>query len=326
MNYLQIVAALLVVTVAGQFPLQKEYTPLHKVNFRPHTTNDWAVKKLGHPLERSFIYGQNVEVPAYLRDEVYDVPVLSLEEVVSHPLFEQYYQLPYFRQNFKYPAFQRYVASVYFQRFWTVPAFQTYFVNGVYFYKYVYPLVNVFKYDTVTPVTGEDVWNTNVYPFNYYGQQYGHQYGQQYQQEYDNTYYRYIMDKIYSHIYQGQQHGRLQHIYTDVQLTPEGQVKEETIGQVVDPVTGEYKYTHGDLKTVEQHVAPVEHTVLPEDQYIYEREQEQYKKDYVPEYYQGYNGQYRHQYQYNPFFARYFPQRYNHVQGRVQYPFVYNRY
>lgn len=75
--------------------------------------------------------------------------LLTLEEVMTHPLFRVYYQLPLFRQHFAHPLFQVYLTTPQFQNYWTHPVFPTFFQNQVLFYKYIYPVV--YK-DIQTPI------------------------------------------------------------------------------------------------------------------------------------------------------------------------------
>lgn len=75
--------------------------------------------------------------------------LLTIEEVMAHPLFRVYYQLPLFRQHFAHPLFQVYLTTPQFQNYWTHPVFPTFFQNQVLFYKYIYPVV--YK-DIQTPI------------------------------------------------------------------------------------------------------------------------------------------------------------------------------
>ncbi|OXA50182.1 uncharacterized protein LOC110854001 [Folsomia candida] len=96
------------------------------------------------------------------------VTILSLEELVSTPLFREYLQIPLFRQFYEqYPTvFRRYVESPLFQQFWTVPQFQMYFRNPIFFYKYIVPQVQIIAQNV--PYTSEgDFYNYDKYNTGY---------------------------------------------------------------------------------------------------------------------------------------------------------------
>jgi len=213
-----IVAALLVASVASMdmdlLKFNKEKS-LYKFD-RPVYNEMMLKQKLGYPVEKTMIYGDNVEVPTYLQDEILNKNVvLGLEEIVMTPLFREYMTLPLFRQYWSYPMFQRFVASIYFQRFWEIPAFQQYFLSPVLFYKYVYPLVTVFKYETNTMTStygdlfkGDFVGTKNVLPY-VYGQRdlvntnkffYPTIYNNN-QDFQDQVYYKALLEKMYNHLY-----------------------------------------------------------------------------------------------------------------------------
>jgi hypothetical protein len=152
------------------------------------------LEKIYNPLYTTSTDGDNVEVPTYFQDEILDKQVLSIEELYTTELFREYMNLPLFRQFWNYPMFQRYVASIYFQRFWQVPTFKQYFVNPVLFYKYIYPMVTIFKYDTTT-----------------------YNYGDMYNKEnkvYDQVYYKNLLDKVYNHLYTTSTYGDIDTIKT----------------------------------------------------------------------------------------------------------------
>jgi hypothetical protein len=237
---------------------------------------------LGHPLERSFIYGDNVEVPSYLKDEIVDQPIYGLDEIVAHPLFRVYYTLPLFRQYWQYPMFQRYVASIYFQRFWQVPAFQQYFVSPVLFYKYVYPLVTLFQYGQSTS-TYPTTYKTNypsTYNYNHVEDWSRKEHVAPFASNYynrDHTYAQSLLENIYGHLNVNTvgRHGRLHEVLTEVEVTPEGQIREETYGKIVDPVTGEVRLSTGDAKIVSEKVIPF-HTTYPEQDTTFTHHRDQY--------------------------------------------------
>jgi len=215
-----IVAALLVAAVAGQSTMdilkfKQEKALLNKFD-RP-IMSELLLKKLGYPMEKTMTYGDNVEMPLYLQEELLEKKVLHLEEIMEHPLFREYMSLPLFREYWTYPAFQKYVTSIYFQKFWHIPTFKQYFLNPVYFYKYIYPIVNLFKTEMTMPTTvygdelikGSDmIVNKNVFPFGtgferdllkdklfvptYYNEDLKHK---------DTLHAKYLVAKIYAHLH-----------------------------------------------------------------------------------------------------------------------------
>jgi len=195
-------------------------------------------------MDKTMYYGDKVDMPFYLQDEEYlNKKVLHLEEIMEHPLFREYMNLPIFQQYWTYPAFQKFVTSDIFQSLWTIPTFKQYFINPVYFYKYILPIVHLFKTDITIPTTsiygdelikGSDmIVNKNVYPFvtgferdllkdklfvpTYYNEDLKLK---------DDLHAKYLLAKIYSHLYN----------------IPEELVKEHFFTQkIVDPIT-QYKY------------------------------------------------------------------------------------
>jgi hypothetical protein len=125
---------------------------------------------------------------------------------MAHPLFREYISLPLFRQYWSYPMFQRYVCSHYFQQYWTMPAFQQYFVEPAMFYKYIYPIVTLFKYDTTT--TGGNFWNKNIYPSGVYQPEQQYTTGNYYNNKFgvpticftNSMYCRALVEKMYNHL------------------------------------------------------------------------------------------------------------------------------
>jgi len=254
----------------------------------------------------------------------YNVPTLntqytqySLEEIVRHPLFAQYYNIPLFRQHFTHPLFQVYLTTPYFQQYWIYPEFQNFFRNPYLFYKYVYPVV--FNTQNNNGVLDQSMynnqWTKNVYPFAgqnwqqqqqqmvrpFAGQNWQQQQmvrpfaGQNWQQEqmvrpfaglWDKTYqpqmeninnfwnkyqqtqvspfntgYPVVNDQahyvnILDKVFKTQLMNRPEvEIKTDIKLMKP--IDEQTLGKYVDPITGEIKYTVGDIKTVEDRVVRV---------------------------------------------------------------------
>jgi hypothetical protein len=90
------------------------------------------------------------------------ITILSLDQLIRHPLFQSYITLPLFRQHFEHPIFQLYLTTPYFQQYWIYPEFQTFFRNPYLFYKYVYPVV--FHTEATTNGVWEptNVWNKDI--------------------------------------------------------------------------------------------------------------------------------------------------------------------
>jgi hypothetical protein len=210
-----IVAALLVAAVAGQstmdiLKLNKEKSLLTKFD-RPSYP-------MIHDYERNNMI-DSMSTHKFTGEFDYDTTTIyQIDEIMSHPLFREYMSLPIFRQYWEYPMFQRYVASIYFQRFWQIPTFQQYFMSPALFYKYIFPMVQLFKYEATTMNTytgGDWIWNKdtyNTYPYNSYpyntyntGSDY---YGQQEMVNkniptmchYNSVYCQALLEKMYSHM------------------------------------------------------------------------------------------------------------------------------
>jgi hypothetical protein len=201
------------------------------------------------------------------------VTILSLEELVSTTLFREYMRIPIFRQFWEqYPTvFQKYVESPLFQQFWQVPEFQQYFRNPIFFYKYIYPQIQViaqsqstegvynydygYNYNTVgdytkdytrRPFVGRDVHvgdylnrilNRGVesrrtfYPYSKY--ETPSVYGQQYNTEFNH---KFLLEKIYKTLFINKPTvGEVTQVRTDVKVAP---AHKEI---VVEPITGETK-------------------------------------------------------------------------------------
>jgi hypothetical protein len=169
------------------------------------------------------------------------VTIMSLEELISHPLFRDFLQIPLFRQFLEqYPTvFRRYVESPLFQRFWMLPQFQMYFRNPVFFYKYIVPQVQLIA-QTVVPTTGEDfdfgttTTTSRFNPYNTFG----------YTPRYNKwsvpmtesifgrypttttTHYKYLLEKMMNHMNMNKmgQHD-ITETLTDVKMLPNGEVK-----------------------------------------------------------------------------------------------------
>ncbi|CAL8102777.1 unnamed protein product [Orchesella dallaii] len=232
---------------ADTLRLTKERTLLT----RPVVDDLLLKEKLGqrYPVEKTIV-GEGINsvvVPIdqeQILREIYNVDrLLTFEEIYNTELFREYLAIPLFREYIQYPVFQRYVASVYFQRFWQIPAFQQYFLNPVYFYKYIYPLVQLFTTEYNLPYQvpyGQDVYgrdilgrqsyddlivkNKNVLPY-VYGQQdvissrYGLPTisGQYYPTVSQGVNYKFLLDKIYKNLYLNQEVAEVKPYY----YTPE---------------------------------------------------------------------------------------------------------
>lgn len=208
--------------------------------------------------------------------------ILSLEELVSHPLFREYMEIPLFRQFWEqYPTvFRKYVESPLFQKFWMVPEFKMYFRNPVYFYKYIVPQVK-FIAETVVPTTDEGTFDYPYYPttttsrFNPYNTfDYTPKYNTHNRwsvpmtmdtmmtRDYPTTTttptIKHLLEKMINHLNMnkmGQQD--ITETFTDVKMLPNGHVKESTFGKMVNPF-GQEKITFGDVKLVDEQMVPVE--------------------------------------------------------------------
>jgi hypothetical protein len=205
--------------------------------------------------------------------------VYTLDEIVHHPLFRQYLTLPLFRQHLSHPLFQYYLTTPLFQQYWTIPQFQALFRNPYLFYKYIYPVVystesTVFdqvKTDSLYPYNSVDNVDTSifgtqrrsfldtlvnkqqqvVYP-SIYGQSQNNHYGSIFPRH--HLPYTYVMDKIFRNLFINKP--QITEVVTDVKIQPTGQIDEQTFGKYVDPVTGQVKYTTGDINVVDEKIVP----------------------------------------------------------------------
>jgi hypothetical protein len=197
------------------------------------------------------------------------VNILSIDEVVEHPLFQVFYRLPYFRQYWtQYPTvFRRYIESPLFQQFWTEPEFQQYFINPVLFYKYVVPQVQLFS--RVEPFGHREVYgDRDVQVGDYVNKMFDttftprtsrfhipyvyNKYNTIYNTEYPTTHfgrtneYKYLLDKMY------------RNLFVNKPVVGETEVKVEVVPVhkelVVDPVTGERKVVIEKPKVVDVQV------------------------------------------------------------------------
>lgn len=97
--------------------------------------------------------------------------------------------------------------------------------------------------------TTEGIYTTPKYtPFVYnkyqpiYNREYS-SYGQ------NGLNYKYLLEKMYNHLNMNTKFGQdITDTFTDIKMLPTGQVQEQTVGKIVDPITGEEKITVGDFK------------------------------------------------------------------------------
>jgi hypothetical protein len=136
------IAALLVASVASQ---NMDWTVKDKsmYKFRPTIEELLLKEKLGGMMDVSSFEKFDTLKNFGVRGMESVNNVLSIEELLSTPLFREYLEIPLFRQFLtQHPTvFRRYVESPLFQKFWTVPQFQMYFRNPIFFYKYIVPQV-----------------------------------------------------------------------------------------------------------------------------------------------------------------------------------------
>jgi hypothetical protein len=194
-----IVAALLVAAVAGQSFNKDLITPRKGMLVNNRFSN--LPYNFGGDYSNMVNYDYDVPSTNYINDDSSNFQVLQYDEIMVHPLFREYISLPLFRQYWSYPMFQRYVCSHYFQQYWTVPAFQQYFVQPTLFYKYIYPIVTLFKYDN-TFNTG-NFWNKNVYPMEQQyttGNYYNNKLGVPTVCYTNSVYCRALVEKLYNHL------------------------------------------------------------------------------------------------------------------------------
>jgi len=122
-------------------------------------------------LLNSFDYPTTTFTPSVYGDEdswtQRRVTILDLEELVQHPLFRVYLNIPLFRQFWEeHPVvFRKYVESPLFQQFWQHEQFIMYFRNPVLFYKYIYPQIQVIA--QYVPETRFPYTHHKSHPYNY---------------------------------------------------------------------------------------------------------------------------------------------------------------
>jgi hypothetical protein len=228
-------------------------------------------------------------LPKSYYNQVDDQSIYTLDEIVRHPLFQQYLTLPLFRQHLSHPLFQHFLTTPLFQHYWVLPQFQTFFQNPYLFYKYIYPVIyntesTIFDQVKVDPsypygnrvqndvvdvdsylnngVYDRDVLSKYQYPRQHQRSvldslvnRYPSIYGQQYSSIYKHHLpYTYVMDKIFKSYFVNKP--QITEVVTDVKVLPENRIDEQTYGKYVDPITGEIKYTNEDFKTVDEKITP----------------------------------------------------------------------
>jgi hypothetical protein len=143
--------------------------------------------------------------------------VIPIEELMVHPLFQQYLRLPLFVKMWEeHPVvFKKYVESPLFQKFWTIPQFKLYFTNPILFYKYIVPQLQIIS-EIVVPTTTsfgvydvpETMWTT---PFSKYNYPYTYKYNSEWsvpmmmgQKTYNpyktTTNYKWLLEKMMNHL------------------------------------------------------------------------------------------------------------------------------
>jgi len=260
-----VVAALLVASVASQsMDMMNLIEPSHKK--LSSFENLWLKEKLGSHEMDSYKYNTGIDFDTIFGGRKVE-EYYTLEELVSHPIFREYLEIPLFRQLWEeHPVvFRHYVESPLFQQFWTVPRFQMYFRNPVLFYKYIVPQLQVIFQSVRTTTEGRYNWDTPTYS-KYMPYAYRHHtrdwsvpmsmdkiFSSHSFPYTTGTNTRYLLEKMMSHMNINKKH--LTETLTDVRML-NGKVHEQTVGKMVDPITGQEKITVGDFKTVTEKIVP----------------------------------------------------------------------
>jgi len=226
----------------------------------------------------------------YTLDEIVRHPLFR--QYLTLPLFRQHLSHPLFQYYLTTPLFQQYWTVPQFQTF-----FQNPYLFYKYVYPVVYntesTIFDQVKTDSLYPYgrySGVDVDSSVVDPivsqYGQYGQYvvprthqrgagildslvnryssiYGQDqvYGQQrYGQQYGSIFrhhlpYTYVMDKIFKSYFINKP--QITEVVTDVKIQDGNNVDEQTYGKIVDPITGEVKYTNGDYNVVDEKIVPV---------------------------------------------------------------------
>jgi hypothetical protein len=282
------ICTLLVAAVAAQQPLDFLYgrgSSFPTTRYGKHDFSSLLKKDLVKDIlpYQQYEYGTDMTYDRVFNGE----RLMTFDELVMTPLFREYMQIPLFQQWMeRYPTvFQKYVESQLFQKFWTVPSFVQYWKNPVLFYKYIVPQIQLVKeityttpYTTYNKVNYEQILeqilnkDESFYGKNYFGNDYttvspfmtektnlfpytntfGGIFGEN---KVNKVNYKFLLEKMMNkmmlnkNIFGGE-------TVTDVRVLPTGQIKEETVGQFVNPITGEKKITYGDIKVVDEKMIP----------------------------------------------------------------------
>jgi hypothetical protein len=284
-----VIAALLVASVAAQnldiMDLMKEKSLLKTRPFHTRSTvEDLLLKeKLGGQQYTDSFYPSTINSGVYddltssiFGGRVQQDEIIPVEELMTIPLFREYMRIPLFRQFLvQHPVvFRRYVESPLFQKFWTMPQFQMYFRNPVLFYKYIVPQIQVIS--EVVPTTTEGIYNYNYDTVSPYG--YNKEWTVPMNMNMRNNmgimgktfpfgrmttstttnpmHYKYLLEKMMEQLRFNKVHQGVSETFTDVKQLPTGDIVEHTVGEIVDPFTGEKRITPGDFKYVNEKIVP----------------------------------------------------------------------
>lgn len=218
-----------------------------------------------------FVQNTNNVVDYNTFDTNTNTNVFTLDEIVRQPLFQRYLTLPLFRIHLSQPLFINFLTTPFFQQYWTIPQFQTFFTNPYLFYKYIYPIV----YQQQQQVSVFDRINNNVNNVNNVNlvddlvnnvNTINNRNGifnrvddvitrRNIVPTVDSTIYgntniinnnnRLILEKVLRTLFLNKP---VTEVVTDVKVSPiTNNVDEQVFGKVVDPITGQIKYTTGDI-------------------------------------------------------------------------------
>jgi hypothetical protein len=207
---------------------------------------------------------------------------------LSHPLFQYYLTTPLFQQYWTVPQFQTFFQNPYLFYKYVYPViyntestiFDQVKTDSLYPYGGRYSNIDsvvdvdptrvldngvfdrelpVSQYSQYFPRTHQRTTTSGIFglnKFNKYQQYpsiYGH--GQQYGSIFRHHLpYTYVMDKIFKSYFINKP--QITEVVTDVKVQ-DNNVDEQTYGKIVDPITGEVKYTNGDFKVVDEKIVPV---------------------------------------------------------------------
>jgi hypothetical protein len=207
---------------------------------------------------------------------------------LSHPLFQYYLTTPLFQQYWTVPQFQTFFQNPYLFYKYVYPVvyntestiFDQVKTDSVYPYGSRYSNIDSVVDVDPTRVLDNGVFDREV-PVSQYSQYfprthqrtssgiYGldtllnkyNQYPSIYNQgqQYGSIFrhhlpYTYVMDKIFKSYFINKP--QITEVVTDVKVQ-DNNVDEQTYGKIIDPITGEVKYTNGDFKVVDEKIVPV---------------------------------------------------------------------